>query len=169
MGDIMIFIQIAGHLGQDPETRYTPNGQKVTTMRVATTIKRGGKEKTVWWKITMWGDRFDRKLTYLKKGSAVIVWGEMGMPDIYQDREGNPQTSFEIIAEHVGFSPFGGGKGERPAGDEEGSEAPAAYASNHQGYGAGAQTAPRFAPKAGGAQQSAGDAFGQFAEDDIPF
>ncbi len=104
----MIFIQIAGHLGQDPEVRYTPSGQKVTTIRVATNIKRSNKEKTVWWKVTMWGDRFDKRLAYLKKGSAVIAWGEMGIPDIYTDKEGNPQTSFEIIAEHLSFSPFGG-------------------------------------------------------------
>lgn len=104
----MIFIQIAGHLGQDPEVRYTTSGQKVTSLRVATNIRRGSKEKTVWWRVTLWGERFDKKLSYFKKGSAVIVWGEMGIPDIYQDKEGNPQTSFEIIAEHITFSPFGG-------------------------------------------------------------
>ena len=103
----MIFIQIAGHLGQDPEVRYTPSGQKVTSIRVATNIKRGSKEKTVWWRVTMWGDRFDKRLAYLKKGSPVIAWGEMGIPDIYTDKDGNPQTSFEIIAEHIAFSPFG--------------------------------------------------------------
>ena len=108
----MILIQIAGHLGADPETRFTPNGQKVTSLRVATNIRRGGKEKTVWWKVTLWGDRFDRKLPYLKKGSAVFLLGEMGIPEIYQDREGNPQISLEIIAEYVGFNPFGG-KGEK--------------------------------------------------------
>lgn len=118
----MIFIQIAGHLGQDPEVRYTPSGQKVTTIRVATNIRRGNKEKTVWWRVTMWGDRFDKRLSYLKKGSPVIVWGEMGIPDIYQDRDGNPQTSFEIIAEHISFSPFGN-KGDRPQdGSQDGSE-----------------------------------------------
>jgi single-strand DNA-binding protein len=118
----MIFIQIAGHLGQDPEVRFTPSGQKVTTIRVATNIKRGSKEKTVWWRVTLWGERFDKKLAYLKKGSAVIVWGEMGIPDIYQDKEGNPQTSFEIIAEHITFSPFGGGKNDRSAEGQEGEE-----------------------------------------------
>src|SRR5690242_18538770 len=109
----MIFIQIAGHLGQDPEVRFTPSGLKVTTIRVATNIRRKDQEKTVWWKVTMWGERFDKRLAYLKKGSAVMVWGEMGMPDIYQDKQGNPQTNFEIIAEHISFSPFGGKDGNR--------------------------------------------------------
>ncbi len=118
----MIFIQIAGHLGSDPEVRFTPSGQKVTNIRVATNIKRGSKEKTVWWRVTMWGDRFDKKLAYLKKGSAVIVWGEMGIPEIYQDKEGNSQTSFEIIAEHISFSPFGGKDRQNQDGGESDSE-----------------------------------------------
>jgi single-strand DNA-binding protein len=116
----MIIIQIAGHLGADPETRFTPSGQKVTSLRVATNIRRGGKEKTIWWKVTLWGDRFDRKLAYLKKGSAVFVIGEMGIPEIYNDREGNPQVSYEIIADHIGFNPFG--SKDKPAQEGENSE-----------------------------------------------
>lgn len=109
----MVIIEIAGHLGADPETRFTPQGQKVTTFRVATTIKRGQKEKTLWWRITCWGDRFDKKLQYLKKGSPVIVVGEIGIPEIYQDREGNQQISLDVTAEMIQFSPFGMGKGDR--------------------------------------------------------
>lgn len=154
----MIFIQVAGHLGQDPEVRYTPNGQKVTTIRVATNIRRSNKEKTIWWRVTMWGERFDKKLAYLKKGSAVIVWGEMGIPDIYQDKEGNPQTSFEIIAEHISFSPFGGAnKGDRPAGDHEEGEEDQALANRFAGKPATQGMRPA-APAATFAQ-----------DDDVPF
>ncbi len=151
----MIFIQIAGHLGQDPEVRYTPSGQKVTTIRVATNIRRKDKEKTVWWRVTLWGERFDKRLAYLKKGSAVIVWGEMGMPDIYQDKEGNPQTNFEIIAEHISFSPFGG-KNDRPQADgatEDEEEHTGRFSSKGQ------------APS--GAKPAAVGAFSQ--DDDVPF
>lgn len=150
----MIFIQIAGHLGQDPEVRYTPSGLKVTTIRVATNIRRGGKEKTVWWKVTLWGDRFDKKLAYLKKGSAVFVWGEMGIPEIYQDREGNSQTNFEIIAEYIGFNPFGqkSDKSQEGGASAEDEEQPA------NRFGAKASGTARVAPVAGG-----------FAEDDVPF
>lgn len=166
----LIFINVAGHLGQDPETRFTPSGQKVTTMSVATTIKRAGKEKTIWWRVTMWGDRFDKKLAYLKKGSSVMVWGEMGFPE-YQDKEGNLKPSYEIIAEHVSFSPFGN-KTERPAGGDESGAEPAYSSANasfasHQGYGSGTQTASRFSPKSNNSTD--GDGFGQFSEDDIPF
>lgn len=103
----MIIVQIAGRLGKDPETRFTPSNQKVTTMTVATTVRKGGKEETVWWRVTIWGDRFDKMLTYLKKGSAVVVVGEMNKPDIWTDKEGRPQVSLELTAEIIRFSPFG--------------------------------------------------------------
>ncbi len=114
----MIVIQVAGRLGRDPESRFTASGQKVTSLSLATTIKRSGKEETVWWRITLWGDRFDKLLPHLKKGSALIVIGEMGRPpEIYTDKEGKQQVSLELTAEIVRFSPFGGGQ-ERPAQQE---------------------------------------------------
>lgn len=146
----MIIVQIAGHLGSDPETRYTPNNMKVTTFRVATNIKRGQKEKTVWWRVTIWGDRFDKKLAYLKKGSPVQVVGEMGIPEIYTDKSGNPQTSFEITADMILFNPFGGGKGERAEGE-----------------GADAQYAGSSAARPAMSQGSAAPS--NFQEDDLPF
>jgi len=103
----MNFINIAGHLGADPETRFTPSGKKVTTLRVATRTRKGGNDETIWWRVTIWGDQFDKLLTYLKKGSAVVVFGEMQKPEIFTDREGKPQISLEITASLIQFSPFG--------------------------------------------------------------
>lgn len=105
----MIIIEIAGHLGADPEVRVTPGGQKVTTLRMATNIRRGGKDETVWWRVTIWGDRFDKMMPYIKKGSALIVIGEMTKaPEIYTDKDGRPQvSSLELTAEMIRFSPFG--------------------------------------------------------------
>lgn len=103
----MIIIEIAGHLGADPEVRFTPSGQKVTTFRVATNIRKSGKDETVWWRVTVWGERFDKMMPYLKKGSAVIVIGEMSKPEIYTDKEGRNQVSLDITAEMIRFSPFG--------------------------------------------------------------
>ncbi len=102
----MNLIQIMGRLGADPETRFTANGQKVTSFRVATNSKRAGKEETTWWRVTIWGDRFDKMLPYLKKGSAIIVTGEL-RAEIYMDKSGQPQISLEITAESIRFNPFG--------------------------------------------------------------
>ncbi len=107
----MNFLQIFGRLGADPETRFTSNGQKVTSFRVACNVRKGGKDDTMWWRVTVWGDRFDKMMPYLKKGSAVIVMGAMNKPEIYTSRDGASQISLEMTAESIHFSPFGTGTG----------------------------------------------------------
>ena len=108
----MNYTWIAGHLGADPETRFTPSGRKVTSMRVATKSRKGGNDETIWMKVTIWGETFDRILPYFKKGSPVVACGELMPPEVYQNREGNTQVSLNITAHHIGFSPFGKPKSE---------------------------------------------------------
>lgn len=103
----MFFVHLAGHLGKDPETRFTPSGQKVTTFTLAVNHRKGKEDVTTWVRITIWGDRFDKLISYLKKGSAVIVGGKMNPPSSYTDKEGRTQFSLEVIAEMIEFSPFG--------------------------------------------------------------
>ena len=150
----MIIVHIAGHLGSDPEVRFTPSNQKVTSFRVATNIKRGEKEKTVWWRVSCWGDRFDKRLAYLKKGSAVIVVGELGIPEIYTDKSGNQQISLDITAEMISFSPFG-------RSGRSGGETANQVAEELAGVGSTAVAKPA------GVQPGASQI--SFGEDDIPF
>ena len=116
----MNIIQIAGNLGSDPVTRFTSSGQKVTTFTVATNIRKGDGNITVWYRVTIWGDRFEKMMTYLKKGSSIIVVGELQKPEIWTDKEGRSQISLEIYAEMLRFSPFGSGtkSQERPAQEQ---------------------------------------------------
>lgn len=120
----MNLIHIAGHLGSDPEVRHTPSGQKVVSFRMATRSRKGGQDTTIWYRITIWGDRFDRMLPYLKKGSAVIVVGELQQPEIYTNRDGQTQVSLDVTAEAIRFSPFG--RSERQEGRAEPAAQPAA-------------------------------------------
>lgn len=103
----MFIVHLAGHLGKDPETRFTPSGQKVTTFTIATNHRKGKEDVTMWVRVTVWGDRFDKMLSYLKKGSGVIVTGRMNPPSSYTDKEGRTQISVEVTAEMIEFSPFG--------------------------------------------------------------
>ncbi len=103
-GDFMNHAVVAGHLGSDPETRFTSSGQKVTSFRVGC---RARKDETIWWRITIWGDQFDKMLPYFKKGSSIIVHGEITKPEIFNDKEGKPQVSMQLVANHLAFSPFG--------------------------------------------------------------
>lgn len=157
----MIIIEIAGHLGADPETRFTPNGQKVTTLRIATNTRKSGKDETVWWRVTIWGERFDKMMPYLKKGSAVIVIGEMGKPEVYTDKEGRPQVSLDLTAEIIRFSPFG--KSERSEGN-----ANSGHSSGHEQSYTSQAASGGFgnAPYNGNAQQT----YKPMADDEqIPF
>ena len=109
---------IAGHLGSDPETRFTSSGQKVTSFRVGC---KSRKDESIWWRVTVWGEQFDKMLPYFKKGSPIIVDGEITKPEIYTDKEGKPQISMQIVASQLSFSPFGKGKDgdERSDKDQE--------------------------------------------------
>lgn len=102
-------LTIAGHLGADPEVRYTSGGQKVTGFRVAVNSRKGGQDTTIWYRVSVWGEntRFDKMMTYLKKGSGVIVTGDLAPPQIYTDKAGQNQVSLEINADSLSFSPFG--------------------------------------------------------------
>lgn len=157
----MMLIQIAGRLGRDPETRFTPSGQKVTTITVATNVRKGGKDETVWWRVTVWGERFDKLIAYLKKGSAIIVVGEMHKPEIWTDKEGRPQVSMEMTAEIIKFSPFGNPdqKQEQSTGNAAAGQGGFVQAnqSNNGGYS-------DFGNSAGHSTAGANNSFGSFQE-----
>ncbi len=130
----MAIIHIAGHLGTDPETRVTPGGQKVTTLRVATNVRRNGKDETIWYRVTIWGDRYDKMLTYLKKGSAVMIVGRLDKPEIYNDREGRPQVSLNVTADIVEFPPFGRPDGKQQEGGFSGGYSQQGGQQQHSGH-----------------------------------
>jgi len=105
---------IIGNLGGDPEMRYTPAGQAVTSFSVATERKYTPKsgeavKETVWFRVSAWGKQAEPCNQYLRKGSKVLVEGrlvpdsETGGPRIWTDNAGKPRTSFEINATTVRF------------------------------------------------------------------
>jgi len=150
-------ITIAGHLGADPEVRFTSSGQKVTTLRVAARARRGGKDETIWWKVTVWGEQFDKIIPYFKKGSPIIVVGELNKPEIFTDREGRPQVSMNITALNIMFSPFG--RPDSPNGTE-GTAGNTTQGSHQEMAPASAHEAPFHGQ---------GKADPAFSEDEIPF
>jgi len=107
-------IIIVGRLGRDPEMRYTPTGQAVTSFSIATdrrwTDSSGVKQKeTSWFRISVWGKMAESCNQYLKKGSQVIVEGRLnvdpktGGPRIFTRQDGTTGTSFEVTANNVRF------------------------------------------------------------------
>jgi single-strand DNA-binding protein len=105
---------LVGNLGRDPEMRYTPSGQAVTSFSVAVseayTSANGEKvKKTIWFRVTAWGKQAENCNQYLKKGQQVLVDGRMsadpntGGPKIWTKQDGTVGTSFEITATNVSF------------------------------------------------------------------
>jgi single-strand DNA-binding protein len=131
-------ITSAGHLGAAPAVRFTSSGKKVTTLRIATHVRRANADDTIWWRVSLWGEQYDKMISFLKKGSAVIVFGDLQKPEIFTDRDGKPQISMNITATHIQFSPFG--KGERAQQDGQASQGqgPQAYAHQEAGMSAAA-------------------------------
>lgn len=175
----MFIVHIAGHLGKDPETRFTANGQKVTSFSVAVNQRKGKEDVTVWVRVTIWGDRFDKMISFLKKGSAVIVSGRMNPPTTYVDKEGRTQVTLEITAEMLEFSPFG--RSDRPEGQQAGQPG-FAQPGNAQSYNNAAQPAPAYhANESANYNKPAGPSFGNYTvgqgsehdhsvdEDTLPF
>jgi len=154
---------IAGHLGADPEVRFTSSGQKVTTLRVAARVRRGGKDETIWWRVSVWGEQFDKMIPYFKKGSPIIVFGELNKPEIFTDRDGRPQISMSMTALSLSFSPFGRPEGSGSGSGHEGGEPAPSYA------GAAASTEQAFSgPSMGqGGNSKAGGS--PFSDDEVPF
>ena len=101
-------ITIIGNLGKDPELRFTPSGDQVASFSVATSKSWTGKdgqrnERTIWFRVTAWLKLAELASEYLKKGSRVLVVGEMEEPQAYVDREGKPRASLEMRAQTIRF------------------------------------------------------------------
>ena len=82
-------VQLIGHLGKDPESKFTPTGKKVCHFSVGVNQrwKAAGemKEYTDWFNIEAWGRLGEVCQEYLKKGSLVFVEGRL-KTDKYEDK-----------------------------------------------------------------------------------
>jgi single-strand DNA-binding protein len=100
-------VMIIGHLGADPELRYTQTGSPVATLRVATdesyTDKDGNRvERTEWHRIVVFQRSAENCNQYLHKGSLVYVEGRLQTRK-WQDQNGQDRYSTEIRADRVQF------------------------------------------------------------------
>ena len=113
-------VTIVGHLGRDPEMRYTPDGTPVTSFSVATSRKWNNPdgsqgEETVWFRVTVWRRQAETAAQYLQKGRLVLVEGRLtpdkatGGPRVWTGQDGAPRASFEVTAETIRFL---GGRGD---------------------------------------------------------
>lgn len=105
---------IVGNVGRDPEMRYTPSGQPVTSFSVATSRQYTGSngqivKETIWFRVSTWGKLAETCNTYLKKGTKVLIEGTLkpdpatGNPRTFQRQDGTTGASYEVTANTVRF------------------------------------------------------------------
>jgi single-strand DNA-binding protein len=152
---------LVGNLGADPETRYTPTGTAITTIRIATSEswkdKQTGEQqdRTEWHRVKFFGRLAEIAGEYLKKGGQVYVEGKL-RTDEYE-KDGVKRYSTDIIADEMQMlGSKGGAEGGAGGGGGERRE---------RGPARGPQSAPpRNAPAAAAPQGN-----DNFDDDEIPF
>ena len=96
---------LIGNLGQDPETRYMPNGNAVTNISIATSEqwkdKQTGQpqERTEWHRVVFFNRLAEIAGEYLRKGSKVYVEGSLRTRK--WEKDGEDRYTTEIIGNQM--------------------------------------------------------------------
>ncbi|MBI2908172.1 MAG: single-stranded DNA-binding protein [Chloroflexi bacterium] len=119
-------VMIIGNLGTDPEMRYTPNGNPVTTFRIATsrnyTSSSGERrQETEWFNVITWNKLAETCNQFLGKGRRAYVEGRL-QTRTWEGQDGQKRYRVEIVANTVLFLDQQGAAAPLPA---EEAEAPA--------------------------------------------
>lgn len=98
-------VLLIGHLGRDPEMRYTPSGRPVTSFSLATsrswTSAEGERhEETEWFNIVAWGNLAEICHQYLTKGKQVYIEGRLQTRG-WEDDQGKKHFRTEVVANEM--------------------------------------------------------------------
>jgi single-strand DNA-binding protein len=98
-------VMVIGHLGRDPEMRYTPSGRPVTTFTIAVsrswnTADGERRTDTEWFNIVAWGNLAEICKQYLYKGQQVYIEGRLQTRH-WDDKEGQKHTNVEVVANEM--------------------------------------------------------------------
>ena len=121
-------VMIIGNLGKDPEMRFTPAGNPVTSFSVATnrrytTAAGEQKEETEWFNVETWSKLAEQCNQFLSKGKLVYVEGRL-RTHTWESQDGQKHYRTEIVANSVRFldrqaaAPLPGEKTEEAGADE---------------------------------------------------
>lgn len=163
---------IVGNVGQDPEVRFTPGGDPVATVSLATNEqwidKQSGnkQQRTEWHRVVLWRKLAEIAQQYVKKGMTLYIEGKLQTRK-WQDQQGVDRYSTEIVARDMQM--LGNGNGHQQSTRQPTNPNPGATATQ-QGQG---QAAPSpYADNPRGQQSNYGapepGSFEDF-DDEIPF
>ena len=100
-------VMLIGNVGTDPEMRFTPSGNPVTSFRLATsrvytTSEGERKQETEWFTVVAWRKLAESCNQFLTKGQRVYVEGNLRTRN-WEGRDGQKRTAVEVIANRVLF------------------------------------------------------------------
>lgn len=93
---------LVGHIGQDPEVRYMPNGGAVANLTLATSEtwrdRQDGemREHTEWHRVVVFGKLAEIASEYLRKGAQVYIEGQLRTRK-WTDQSGQDKYTTEVI------------------------------------------------------------------------
>jgi len=96
-------VTLIGNLGRDPEERFTSGGKRVVTLSLAV---QAAKDTTCWYELSIWEDRmslFKGILPHLKKGSRILIIGDLTLPHCYMSKNGDPKVSLKVTPFSISF------------------------------------------------------------------
>jgi single-strand DNA-binding protein len=113
----MLKASVIGNLGGDPELRYSPSGQPLLRMNVASNYRARTPEgewqdRTEWVRVVIFGQRVETLATMLKKGMRIYADGRLEAHP-WTDRTGGMRAGLELVAGDVEFT------GPRQGDDEQ--------------------------------------------------
>ena len=131
-----------GNLGADPEVRYTPSGDAVANVRLATSEswkdKQTGapQERTEWHRVVFFGKPAETVKQYLHKGSKIYVEGKQRTRK-WQGQDGQDRYTTEVVVDINGTMVMldGRGNGQADASDDPAEEPDLLNEPPHDGGG----------------------------------
>lgn len=99
---------VEGNVTQDPDLKFTPSGQAVTTITVAAGVKKKDDAgnwvngDTTFLNCVIWGEQAEQVVDTVTKGTAVTVRGQLKSRTV--DRDGVKTTYFEVKADSIGYA-----------------------------------------------------------------
>jgi single-strand DNA-binding protein len=98
-------VMVIGNVGRDPEMRYTPRAQAVTSFSLAatrhwTTANGDRRDATEWFNVVSWGSLAEICNQYLSKGRRVYVEGELRTRS-WGEPDGKRQFRTELVANEM--------------------------------------------------------------------
>jgi single-strand DNA-binding protein len=97
-------VLLIGHLGSDPESRFTTSGNAVTNFNLATNESwqasdGNTKDRTEWHRIVLFGKMAETAAEYMKKGQLVYIEGRLQTRS-WEDKDKIKRYTTEVLCDN---------------------------------------------------------------------